>query len=207
MEGTQPELSQLKYAQTDGNERVSLMRTFGGPSMLREVVETVLLAVVVLVVLSVTTGRFQVRGHSMEPSLHDGQYLIVTRVPYWIHPPDRGDVVVFRPPNGSSEDYVKRIVGLPGERIEIRGGRVLVNDGLIEEPYIPHPASYSGSWVLGEGEYFVLGDNRGNSSDSHSWGPLPGDSIVGKAWLRYWPPEDWGVVSHHVFPEPVDQGD
>ncbi len=193
--------------QPPDDERVSLARTFGGPSMLREILETILLTIIIFVVLNITTGRFQVRGSSMEPTLHDGQYMIISKLIYWIHPPERGDVIVFRPPNGSGDDYIKRVVGLPGEQVEIRDGVVSVGGILMDEPYIANPGFYSGVWELGDGQYFVLGDNRRNSSDSHSWGVFPGENIVGKAWLCYWPPEEWGLTAHHVFPKPDDQGD
>lgn len=182
-------------------ERVSLARTFGGRSLLREILETVLLTVVLFFVINTVTGRSQVNGSSMEPTLHNGQYLIISKITYWIHPPERGDIIVLHPPNNLGEDYIKRIVGLPGERVEVQGGKVWVDGFVLDEPYVSSAPSYSGSWALGKGEYLVFGDNRNNSSDSHSWGPLEGESIVGKAWLSYWPPERWGIVKHHAFPE------
>jgi len=175
---------------------VSLARTFGGRSVLREILETVLLTAILFLILNTTTARFQVRGSSMEPTLHNGQYLMIGKINYWIHPPERGDIIVFRPPNNPDEDYIKRIVGLPGEQVEIQEGTIWINGVALEELYITNPTPYSGAWNLEEKEYFVLGDNRGNSSDSHSWGLLPQENIVGKAWLCYWPPENWGVVAH-----------
>jgi len=188
-------------------EQVSLSRAFGGRSLLRETLETVLLTLIIFLVLNTATGRFQVRGSSMEPTLHDGQYLVIGKLIYWVHPPERGDIIVFEPPTNPSDDYIKRIVGLPGEQIEIQGGAVWVDGVVLEEPYTI-PGTYSGAWNLGNGEYFVLGDNRNNSSDSHNWGVLPEENVVGKAWLCYWPPEKWGLVTHHTFPpESADQGD
>ena len=192
---------------SQGGERVSLARTFGGRSLLREILETILLTVIIFLLLNATTGRFQVRGFSMEPTLHDGQYMIISKLVYWIHPPERGDVIVFHPPNNPNEDYIKRIVGLPGELIEIHRGAIAVDSVLLEESYIVNPGFYSGTWELGDEEYFVLGDNRRNSSDSHSWGVFPQENIVGKAWLCYWPPEEWSLVAHHTFPKLADQGD
>jgi signal peptidase I len=142
----------------------------------------------------------------MEPTLQDGQYLVIGKLTYWVHPPERGDIIVFKPPNNPADDYIKRIVGLSGEQVEIRDGVVWVDGVLLEEPYT-NPGSYSGVWSLEDGEYFVLGDNRNNSSDSHTWGVLPKDKIIGKAWLCYWPPEEWGLVAHYTFPEPANQGD
>lgn len=179
---------------------VSLSRTFGGRSFLRDVLETLLLTAIIFLIVNTLTGRFQVRGTSMEPSLHSGQYVIVSKVHYWLAEPQRGDIIVFQPPNGANEDYIKRIVGLPGERVEIRDGSVWINGYHLEEPYLTSPTPYVGVWELGPDEYFVLGDNRGGSSDSHSWGPLPKENIVGKAWFCYWPPRYWGPIPHHQFP-------
>jgi len=162
-----------------------------------------LLTVIVFLVLNTLTGRFQVRGSSMQPTLEDGQYLVVSKLTYWVKAPERGEIMVFHPPNGLSDDYIKRIVGLPGEQVRIEGGQVLVDGVALEEPYVVAEGTYSGSWKLRANEYFVLGDNRGNSSDSHMWGTLPEENVVGKAWLCYWPPQAWGLVEHHVFPKPA----
>ena len=171
-------------------------------SWLQDTLETLLLAVILFVVINTLTGRYQVHGQSMEPSLHDGQYVIASKVAYWFHPPERGDVVVLDPPRSSSSvPYIKRIIGLPGDIVEIRDNRVWVNGIALNEPYINAPPQYSGNWVVDEGEYLVLGDNRNNSSDSHSWGLLPADRIIGKAVFSYWPPEYWGKIPHYSFPE------
>lgn len=202
LEGQRAEPSQPQTLSTSDTQPLSLSRAFGGKSVLREILETALLTLIVFLVLNTLTGRFQVRGSSMEPTLHDGQYLVVSKLAYWLRTPKRGDIIVFRPPNGLSDDYIKRIVGLPGEQIRIQNGEVLVDGVPLEEPYVAHQGAYSGSWKLEPNDYFVLGDNRGNSSDSHMWGTLPGDNIIGRAWLCYWPPEAWGLVKHHAFPEP-----
>lgn len=176
-------------------------------SWLQDMLETLLLAVVLFVIINTLTGRYQVHGQSMEPSLHDGQYVIASKVAYWFHPPERGDVVVLDPPRSSSSvPYIKRIIGLPGDIVEIKDRRVWVNGIALNEPYISAPPNYSGNWVVGENEYFVLGDNRNNSSDSHSWGLLPADRIIGKAFFSYWPPEYWGKIPHYSFPELEGEG-
>jgi signal peptidase I len=185
---------------------LSLSRAFGGRSLLREIVETALLALIIFLVLNTLTGRFQVRGSSMEPTLQDGQYLVVSKVSYWLRPAERGDIVVFRPPNSLSDDYIKRVVGLPGERVKITNGQVRVDGVPLEEAYIINQSTYSGLWKLGNQEYFVLGDNRSNSSDSHTWGTVPGENVIGKAWFCYWPPEAFGLVRHHSFPKPARRG-
>jgi signal peptidase I len=201
---------QLQPASADGqpvsgDERVSLAKAFGGRSAVREVVETILLAAIIFLILNTATGRFQVRGSSMLPTLQDGQYLLISKLIYWFQPPQRGDIIVFHPPTNPSEDYIKRVIGLPGEQIEIQNGEVWVNGAVLQEPYITTPIPYSGSWVLQGDEYFVLGDNRANSSDSHTWGVLPKQNMIGKAWVSYWPPERWGGVSHHSFTTTDDQ--
>ncbi|MGD1996210.1 MAG: signal peptidase I [Anaerolineae bacterium] len=195
-EGTKP---------SEEREEVSLARAFGGRSMARDIVETLLLTLVIFLVVNALTGRFQVRGSSMEPSLHSSQYLIVSKLSYRLEEPQRGDIIVFEPPNGASEDYIKRIIGLPGERVEARDGSIWIDGYQLEEPYAASSTPYSGSWQLGPQEYFVLGDNRANSSDSHSWGTLPTENIVGKTLLCYWPPQYWGPVPHHHFSDFQEQ--
>lgn len=203
LEEPQPEPAEAPRLEPSDTQPLSLSRAFGGRSLLREILETALLALIAFIVLNTLTGRFQVRGSSMEPTLHDGQYLVVSKLAYWLGTPGRGDVIVFHPPNGLSDDYIKRVIGLPGEQIRIQEGGVLVDGVPLDEPYVLHGGVYSGAWTLGSNEYFVLGDNRGNSSDSHTWGTLPRENIVGKAWICYWPPEAWGLVDHHGFPEPA----
>jgi signal peptidase I len=168
----------------------------------RDLLETLVLAVIIFLVVNTFTGRYEVQSISMEPTLHEGQYLIVSKVAYWFHGPERGDIIVLDPPNGRSEiPYIKRVIGLPGDKVEVRDGRVWINGIALNEPYISGPPTYVESSVLGADEYLVLGDNRNNSSDSHIWGVLPGENIIGKAIFRYWPPEKWGLITHYTFPE------
>ena len=118
-----------------------------------------------------------------------------------IHPfglPRAGDIVVFHYPKDPSRDFIKRVVAVPGDIIEIRAGLVFLNDEKLDEPYIKASPAYSRErMVMPEGQFFVLGDNRANSSDSHVWGPVPIELIVGKAWLTYWPLKSWGSVQDH----------
>lgn len=168
----------------------------------RDLLETVILAAIIFFAVNALTGRYEVQSVSMQPTLHEGQYLIVSRVSYWFHPPSRGDIVVLNPPNDqSSIPYIKRVIGLPGEQVDIRDGRVWINGIALNEPYISGPPTYTKSIILAEEEYLVLGDNRNNSSDSHVWGTLPEENIIGKAVFRYWPPEKWGFIPHFSFPE------
>ncbi len=183
-------------------------------AFLREAAETILLAAIIWVLVNVTTARYVVEGQSMEPNLHTGQYLIVNRLAYLeiggfkfgsVH---RGDIVVFDYPGNPSDDYVKRVIGLPGETVTIdQNGQVYINGQPLEEPYLEHRSGgayrhRSGMWVVPEGSYFVLGDNRDSSSDSRSWGMLERKYIVGKAWLSYWPPRYWGVIPHYSYNTP-----
>ncbi len=181
---------------SDGESTVGVWAWF------RDLLETLVLAVIIFLVINTLTGRYEVQSISMEPTLHEGQYLIVSKAAYWFHAPERGDIVVLDPPNNqSSIPYIKRIIGLPGERVEIRDGRVWINGVALNEPYISGPPSYTESQVLGEDEYLVLGDNRNNSSDSHIWGVLPRENIIGKTIFRYWPLTKWGLIPHYTFPE------
>ena len=136
-------------------------------------------------------------------ALHQNQYLIVDKFTYrWLHPPQRGDIIVFIFPQSSDRDFIKRVIGRPGEKVEIRQGRVYINDRLLEEPYITNPGiSQWGPEVVPADSYFVLGDNRPNSSDSRAWRWLPRDHVIGRAWLSYWPPQRWGLVptGHPTF--------
>ena len=182
----------------------------------REIIEAVVLAAVVFMLLQVTVRNFKVDGSSMDPTLEDGQYLLVNRlvylrveldrlakiVPFWkagegssrhaIHAPKRGEVIVFEfpdsNPNNSRKDFVKRVVGLPGETVRMFDGKVFVNEEVLDEPYLSQKDHSNVSDVtLGEGEYYVLGDNRTHSNDSRSWGAVPEANIRGKVWMVYWP--------------------
>jgi len=180
----------------------SLSRSLGIRSWLQDALETLLLALIIFLVINTLTGRYQVHGQSMEPNLRDGQYVLASKVTYWLQSPERGDVVVLDPPEAQGGiPYIKRIIGLPGDHVEVHDDRVWVNGTLLHEPYISISPAYVGSWDLGTGEYFVLGDNRNNSSDSHRWGALPVENLIGKAVFCYWPPEHWGIMPHYTFPE------
>jgi len=139
----------------------------------------------------------QIEGSSMEPTLHNGQRLLVNRLSYIsTSEPQRGDIIVFRAWE-QEEDFIKRVIGVPGDEIDIQDNHIRVNGYPLDEPYIANEPTFGtpGTVVLGPGEYYVLGDNRGNSSDSRLHGPLPAEKIIGKAWLTYWPPRDLGFIS------------
>ncbi len=163
---------------------------------LLDVLETVLLAVVLFLVINAVTARVRVDGFSMRPTLEDGEYVLVNRLAYRFGDYERGDVVVFRFPIDPSQDFIKRVIGLPGDVISIANGVVSVNGQALSEDYIAAAPLYSGQWVVPEGSLFVLGDNRNDSSDSHSWGMVPVENVIGKAVLVYWPFTNLMLIDH-----------
>lgn len=163
--------------------------------ILVDILETLLLSVVLFFLINAVSARIRIDGSSMEPNLHHGEFVIVSKVNYRIGEPERGDVVVFDFPRNITEEYIKRIIGLPGEEIQIKDGQVFVDGVALVEPYLKMEPRYEGDWVVSDGELFVLGDNRNNSSDSHNWGMVPLENVVGEALLVYWPPSSWGVIN------------
>jgi signal peptidase I len=133
----------------------------------------------------------------MEPSLHAGEFVVVNKLAYRWKAPERGDIVVFHFPLDPEKRYIKRVIGLPGDTIEARDGRIYVNGVALDEPYLAASPNYDGRWQVEEGHVFVLGDNRNNSNDSKNWGSLDMDAIIGKAVLIYWPPENLGLIPHY----------
>ncbi len=167
-------------------------------AFLRELVETVVLALVLFLVINLLTARVRVDGPSMEPSYQHNNRVVVSKVSYWFGDIQRGDVVVFPAPPNPNEDYIKRVIGLPGDRVSVANGSVFVNGVPIEEPYInAPPISNLPETVVPEGMVFVMGDNRNVSSDSRSWGPLQIEDIIGKAVFVYWPLDQVRVVEHY----------
>lgn len=163
---------------------------------LLELLQTVVVAALLFFAVNLVTARIRVEGSSMEPTLHDGELVVVYRLAYRWQAPERGDIVVFRFPLDPDRRFIKRIIGLPGDSIAVHGGQVWVNGEALDEPYIAAPPRYDGEWQVQDDEVFVLGDNRNNSSDSQNWGPLPVRDLIGKAVLVYWPPEDMGLIPH-----------
>jgi signal peptidase I len=165
--------------------------------VVREIIETLLLTFFIFWLVNSLVGRYRIDGSSMNPTLIDGEYLLINNVSYYLNEPQRGDIIVFHHPRGDI-NLIKRVIGLPGDHIEVSNQQVKINGIPLDEPYIKDPPRYSGSWDVPEGEYFVLGDNRNNSSDSHSWSFLPEKNIVGKAMFIYWPPGEWDTVPHFL---------
>lgn len=190
-------------------------------TIFREVVETLLLAVLIFLAVRSTVQNFKVEGRSMLPSLDNGQYIIVNKLAYaqfdlglfdflpffdagedsthhLFGSPERGDVVVFEAPRYPERDFIKRIIGVPGDKVEIRNGVVYINDEPIDERYTQGITNCPcGPWQIEEGQYFVLGDHRSNSSDSRQFGAIEEGSIIGKAWFSYWPLSDVGLAPNH----------
>jgi signal peptidase I len=163
---------------------------------IKDVLETLVLSVVLFVGVNLISARIRVDGASMEPTLDTGEYVVVNRLSYRLGTPQRGDIIVFHPPLAPQDEYIKRVIGLPGDEVEVSNGTVYVNGQALNETYLNTKTSYVGSWRVPAGQLFVLGDNRNNSSDSHEWGTIALDSVVGKAILVYWPPPDWAWISH-----------
>lgn len=164
-------------------------------SLLREVAETVVPAVLIALFINAFLAQAtQVRGQSMEPTLHSLQRVVIEKVTYRFHGPRRGDIVVIDLPN-QSDMLIKRVVGLPGETIEVRGGKVYIDGERINEPWpVNRGGGRYGPRTVPPLHVFVLGDNRGASNDSRSFGPVKIENIVGHAWVSYWPPQHVGFV-------------
>ena len=146
---------------------------------------------------------FMVDGNSMEPNFHDQEYLLVNQMTYRLRTPERGETIIFQFPKNPSEDYIKRIIGLPGETVEITEGKILINNQLLAESYLSEDEQTIANGgltdfkeQLGLDEYFVMGDNRGHSSDSREWGAVPRKNIIGRAWLVVYPWQYRGLVKN-----------
>jgi signal peptidase I len=164
--------------------------------MLVDLLETVVLAFVLFLIINAVSARVRVDGLSMLPTLKDGEFVLVNRLAYKLGEPTRGDIIVFRSTTNLDLDLIKRVIGVPGDKIQIGNGQVNVNGLVLTEPYINAHPRYSGEWSVPDGYLFVLGDNRNDSSDSHAWGLLPIKNVIGKAMVIYWPPPDWAAIDH-----------
>jgi signal peptidase I len=167
--------------------------------MIIDTLQTIVLALIFYFAIDTFIGRVQVLNVSMLPTLHEGQFLLVNRFAYKQGNFERGDIIIFHNPTNPEEDYIKRLVGIPGDVIDIENGVVRVNSELLEEPYISEPPQYAGEWTVPDGYLFVLGDNRNSSYDSHSWGYLPQENVIGKAIVIYWPPKEIQIIRHDTF--------
>lgn len=168
----------------------------------REIVEIIALTVLIFVVIHFTIQSYHVDGPSMKPNLAPNEYVVVNKTAYLLHPPERGDVIVFHFPyynkNETPPDYIKRVIGLPGDTIRYDASHVWVNGVQLQEPYISKPANPNMStpeFKVPPDNYFVMGDNREVSDDSRYWGPVDKKYIVGKAVLVSWPATNWQVIN------------
>ena len=161
-----------------------------------DIVETIVLAVLLFLGINTISARVRVDGFSMRPTLEDGEFVLVNRLAYRLGDYQRGDIIVFHFPMDPSQELIKRIIGLPGDTIKIENGSVFVNGQILAEPYIAAAPAYANNWQVAEGKLFVLGDNRNDSRDSHQWGLLPLENVIGKSVLIYWPPTEWKIINH-----------
>ena len=187
---------------------------------IRELIETVLLSLAVFLALHLSIQNFRVEGSSMVPTLTEDQYIIANKIIYssisvdtvaaflpfiqpsgegdslyTFHPPRHGEIIIFNSPSDQSRDLVKRVIGIPGDRIEIQAGQVIRNGEPIEEPYVVNKDRRTYDPVeVPENSYYVLGDNRRSSSDSRDWGFLSDEHVVGRGWVSYWPADRIGVL-------------
>jgi signal peptidase I len=171
-------------------------RTWGIRRFLLDALETIVLSLVLFLGINAISARIRIESISMQPTLYAGDFVIVNKIAYTFGNPQRGDVIIFRyPPDPEREPYIKRIIGLPGDTVHVGGGKVFVNDHALSEPYLLAQPVYEGTWTVPEGSLFVLGDNRNSSSDSHQWGMVPTENVIGKAEVVYWPPKEWKMLN------------
>jgi signal peptidase I len=180
-----------------------------GRGVLTEVAEVLLLALGLYLVINFAIQTVHVIGSSMLPTVVDQDYLIATKIDYRLHPPSRGDIIIMRDPYDSSRDFIKRVIGVPGDRILIREGQVYIDGRLVKEPYLNSEAwTENADWPIGQtgdpqgvllrtDEYFVMGDNRNHSSDSRVFGVISRDKIEARAWLRVLPITSIGPIDRN----------
>jgi len=170
--------------------------------ILREVGIAVLIAAAVFGILQLNVRSYTVHYTSMLPNVEESDWIMVNRASYAFGEPQRGDIIVFDTPFQSPRPFIKRIIGLPGELVEVRDGSVFINGTALQETYTREPPNYvMEAEQIPDGEYFVLGDNRNNSNDSRYGWTVPRDNIIGKAWFTYWPPGRLGSIKHYRYPE------
>ncbi len=169
-----------------------------------DLVQTLVVVGAVVILIYVFAAQpHKVSGHSMVPTFHDADYIITDKITQKFRKYEHGEVIVFHNPNNEKQDFIKRVIGIPGDKIKIQDEQVYRNGTLLEEPYLPSGLTTPADRFLTngfevtvkEGEYIVFGDNRHNSQDSRDWGPLPQSKIVGKVFFRYWPIKDFGIFS------------
>lgn len=169
-----------------------------------ELFETIVVVGAIFALIYLFIAQFhKVSGLSMFPTMHDGDFLITEKISYKFGLPKRGAIIVLKNPRDNSQDFIKRIIAIPGDTIRIENNNVYLNDKILNEPYLPtntptRPGAFlnAGNTVkVGDNQYFVFGDNRLHSSDSREWGPVTKEEIVGRAFFRYWPPSEVGMLT------------
>lgn len=191
-----PTIPQIEQKDTNQSAPEQLSSVRRWVKWLRESLETILPAILIAILINLLLAQpTRVHGLSMEPSLHTDQRLVVEKISYRMHGPRRGDIVVFNMPQQSTELLIKRVVGLPGETVEIHSGMVYVNGTPLSEPYLDQETrGRFGPMVIPPLHVFVLGDNRSFSNDSRAFGAVPIENILGRAWFSYWPLSDVGIL-------------
>jgi len=172
-------------------------------AFLRDIVLIFVAAIVISFLLQIVIEKSVINGCCMEPGLQDEQLFLINKVAYHFYEPERGDIIIFRPPNNQkSSHFIKRIIALPGDIVEVKKRAVYVNGSKLDEPYIKELPKYVlARRKIPENNYFVLGDNRNNANDSHNGWTVPRQNIIGKAWLSVWPPARWGLIAHYPLQE------
>jgi signal peptidase I len=183
-----------------------------------EIVETLVLTLIIFLVIQTFVAQpYKVQQQSMEHTLEPDQYVLVDKLTPRFDAYSRGDIVVFNPPSDWAQEdgtpFIKRVIGLPGDTVVIRDGDVFINGTKIDEPYLyatapgdppqPTTAGSENRWVIPAGELFLMGDHRQNSADSRTFGPVEESSVIGRAWLRYWPINVFGILQTPTYPELV----
>ena len=169
--------------------------TFSFGRFLIEMIQTVVIALVLYLLIDTVVARVRIENVSMQPTLNPGEFVLVDKLGYRLGDIKHGEIIVFHYPPNPEEDYIKRVVGVPGDIVEIDHGAVIVNGSQLNEPYISAPPLYNGSWEVSANTIFVLGDNRNQSSDSHSWGFVPIPNVVGRAIVIYWPLSELKILT------------
>ncbi len=174
------------------------MKKFFSNALVREIIIFIVLAVPLIFVSRAAMQTYEVFQTSMEPNFHPGERVMVLKSAYWFGGPERGDVIVLQAPDNSGEEWIKRVIGLPGDTVRVDHGVVYVNGVKLDEPYVMLSFSYSmNELTVPPDNYFFLGDNRDVSNDSHRGWFVTRESVIGKAWLVTWPPSDWEHVPYY----------
>ncbi|HXA42015.1 MAG TPA: signal peptidase I [Candidatus Solibacter sp.] len=168
-------------------------------SFVRDLLEVVVLALALYIIINFAVQTIHVMGPSMQNTLQNNDFLVASKISYHLHDPQRGDIIVFKPSNDASHDYIKRIIAVPGDHLRIAHAQVFINGHRLVESYLPEPWTWSDTWnqgnedVVPANSYFVMGDNRNHSTDSRFLGYQKKDQFLGKAWVRIWPLSEFRV--------------